>query len=261
MAGIPKIILATPPETAAAVENSGVVAHMSYRIGHGFRLYRSQRASDIHGGFMVLDTSGFTGGGPMASLITDIIRECDKRAFTGIVINAGGNPGSPAQITLSMTLAKAAITHSLAYFVPEALAETGDHTIVRISAALSGGTLSRRLADAVEKYGAKRLAVEIERVLMDFSLPTLSGVGRELSNDEFHKLVNCYNPKSFFSSELMVNYFTYHDERGTHFVLHDNANSLRHKLKSVSDSGIEYAFLFYPRITDIFDEIFTDMGV
>ncbi|MCL2402050.1 MAG: hypothetical protein FWC90_05340 [Oscillospiraceae bacterium] len=258
MSGIPKIILATPPETAAAVTHSGIAAHMSYRIGHGFRLYRSQRASDIRGGFMVLDTSGFTGGGPMASLIADIIGECGKRAFTGIVINAGSYPGSPSQISLSMALAKEALTHSLEYFVPEDLAETGDHTIVRISAAISGGTLTRRLVDAIKKYGTNRLAVEIERVMMDFSLPALSGTGRELSNNEFRALIDRHNPKSFFSPELMVNYFTYHDNHSTHFVLHDNAETLQRKLKSVSDMGSTYAFLFYPRIADIFGEIFTD---
>ena len=204
---------------------------------------------------MVLDTGGFTGGGPLASLIADIIGECGKRAFTGIVINAGANPGSPSQIALSTAIAKEAQRLSLAYFVPEALAETGDRTIVRISAALSGGTLNRRLADAVEKYSADRLAVETERVLMDFTLPAMSGVGRELSNNEFRGLIDRYNPKSFFSPELIVNYFTYHDEHGTHFVLHDNAESLRRKLTAVSGTGIEYAFLFYPRVVDIFDEI------
>jgi hypothetical protein len=254
LSGSTKIIIATPPENAHTVENSGIAAHMSYRIGHGFRLYRSRRASDIRGGFMVLDTGGFTGGGPLASLTADVIGECVKRAFTGIVINAGGST-SPSQISLSASLAKAAEKHGLAYFVPEALAETGTHTIVRISAAISGGTLKRRLSDAIEKYGADRMAVEVERILMDFTLPTLSGVGGELSNDEFRRLIDRYNPKSFFSSDLMVNYFTYHDNQGTHVVLHDNAESLRRKLAALPDFGIEYAFLFYPRIADIFDEI------
>jgi len=229
---------------------------MSYRIGHGFRLYRSQRASGIHGGLMVLDTDGFTGGGPLASLIADIISECGRRAFTGIIINAGASSASPTQISLSAALAKEAAKHDLAYFVPETLSETGDRTIVRISAAISGGTLNRRLADAIEKYGVDRLAIETERVRVDFTLPAMTGVGRELSNAEFRVLIDRYDPKSFFSPELMVNYFTYHNEHGTHFVLHDNAESLRRKLTAVSDAEIEHAFLFYPRVADIFGEIF-----
>jgi spore germination protein YaaH len=90
---------------------------------------------------------------------------------------------------------------------------------------------------------------------VDFTLPAVSGVGRDLSNAEFRGLIDRYNPKSFFSPELMVNYFTYHDGSGTHFLLHDNAESLRRKLSAVSDAGIRYALLFYPRVADIFGDI------
>jgi len=210
---------------------------------------------------MVLDTSGFTGGGPLASLIFDIVEECTQKDFIGIVLDAGINPGSPAQLALASALSKATARHELEYFVPEALSDSGENAIVRISTALSGGTLCRHITDAVAKYGAERVTLELERVRMDFTLPSLGGVGKELSNDEMLELKAMHKATSFFSPELMVNYFTYRDKNGPHFVLHDNAKSLRRKLAAGARAGIKYTFLFYPQVSDIYDDILSNGGI
>ena len=258
MTKTPKIIVAAPPEYISRAKRSGcMTAQMSYRIGRGFRLYRLHRTPDTDGGLMVLDTSDYKGGGPTRSLIDDTMSECMRRDFCGIVIDSGARPNSPSQLSLSKMLSKAAMENGLLYFVPESLAETGENAIVRVSTALSGGTLSRHISDAAVKYGAGRVALEIQRVLMDFTLPALNGMGKNLSPAEFSALKERHNASSFFSPHLAVNYFTYCDKKTAHFVLHDNAPSIRQKLLIGMHSGIEYSFLFYPQIADIHDSLFS----
>ena len=253
------IIVASPPEYAsAAARPNCAVAHMAYRIGRGFRLYRSQRAGNAKDGFMVLDISGWTGGGPLTSLVDDIMRECLQRNFGGIVINIGSDP-HPKSVLLTLLKALASATQSrgFLYFVPESLCDSGENAIVRISASISGGTLERRIADSCNKYGSGRIALEIDRIRMDFTLPSPRGVGRETSDDELRNLIHRHNPATFFSPELMVNYFMYQNNNDAHFVLYDDAESLRQKIVTAANSGIKHAFLFYPRVMDVYDEVVT----
>jgi len=214
--------------------------------------------SSVKGGLMVLDTGGFKGGGPLSALIADITDECARKDFDGIVLDASANPKSPAQLSISKALAAAASPLGLKYFVPEALAHTGENAIVRVSSALSGGTLRRHIADAFEKYGSERVALELERVSMDFTLPAVQGVGKELSDEELRELMREYNASAQFSADLVVNYFTYRDKIGAHFVLYDNAQSFRRKIKAAARAGVRYAFLFYPHVAGIYDEILED---
>ena len=256
MANVPQIIVATPPESLrGAARPDCVIAHMAYRIGHGFRLYRHHSLHGICGGMMVLDTGGFKGGGPLSALIADITDECARKDFAGIVLDAGLNPRSPAQLSISKALASAARPLGLKYFVPEALAHTGEDTIVRVSSALSGGTLRRHIADAFEKYGADRVALELQRVNMDFTLPAFRGVGKKLTDEELTELMSRHNAAAQFSAELVVNYFTYRDETDAHFVLYDNAQSFRRKIKAAARAGVQHALLFYPHVAGIYDEI------
>ena len=250
------IIVAAPPEFSAAAKRPGcAVGHMSYKIGRGFRLYRSRRAPVTDGGFMVLDTTEFIGGGPLAALVADVTDECRRRGFLGVVVDSGKLPGSLAQLALSKTLAKMAAQINLLYFVPESLAESGENAIVKVSTALSGGTLKRHISDAQKKYGARRVALEIERVCMDFMLPSHGGAGRELTKETLNELIERHKSAPLFSLDLMVNYFTYRDNKDVHFVLFDNAKSIEKKLKAGSRAGVEHAFLRYTSIMDIYDHI------
>ena len=252
-----KIIVASPPEyTSVAARPGCAVAHMSYRIGRGFRLYRSQRAGNAKDGLMVLDVGGWTGGGPLMSLVDDVMRECFQRDFVGIVINIGTYTKPESVLSnLSKALASASRDRGLSYFVPEFLSDSGENAIVRVSASISGGTLTRHISDAVKKYGTDRIAVEVDRVCMDFALPSPLGIGQDLSVDELRSLMNSRNPVSFFSPELMTNYFTYRNDGVNRIVLYDNGESLRRKITAAENAGVNHAFLFYPRIIDVYDEI------
>ena len=203
---------------------------------------------------MVLEIGRYTGGGPAAAFITEAVDECANRNFSGIAIDTGGAKHSPSALPLSRLLATAAEQNGLQLFVPESLSAAGENAIVRISTALSGGTLTRHMTDAVDKYGAGRVALEIERVCMDFELPTPSGIGKALSQRELAALMSRHTAHPFFSPALGTNYFAYRD-KNARFVLFDDAVSIRHKLSLGVRLGIESAFLFYPHVTDMWDEI------
>ncbi|UOO38690.1 hypothetical protein IZU99_05450 [Oscillospiraceae bacterium CM] len=249
------IFIAAPPEFIESAGRSGLtVAHMIYRIGRGYRLYRAQGAEVKNGGVMVLDTDGFTGGGPVSELVAEILTECARHNFTGIVLETG-DKAPPAAASLAVRLSAAAAEQSLTLYIQEALAPACPTGVVLIQSALSGGRLSDHLGDAVTRYGAHRVALEIERVKMDFLVPAVTGAGRALAPGEFEALLAEYKPQTFLSNDLCANYFTYRNKKGTHFVLFDTAASIRRKLAVAQRLGITTAFLYYPHVSDLLGKI------
>jgi hypothetical protein len=249
------IIIAAPSEFIEPAARSGLaVAHMIYRIGRGHHLFRAQSSDRFSGGYMVLDTRGYIGGGPSSTLIMEILGECEKTKYKGIILDTGDK--STAQLMLlAGHLATEASERGLKLYVHDLLAGASERTVILLPTALSGGTLTGHIGDAVEKYGAGRVALEIERVRMDFSLPATQGTGRDLTAGELETLIEQYNPQSFLSKDLCAYYFTYHDKKGTHFVLYDTGTSIKRKLSVASKMGIEDAFIFYPHVADIIDQI------
>jgi len=240
-----------------AAEATGLdVARMIYRIGRGYHLYKAHAYNHVKGGLMVVDTDGYSGGGPVSALVGEILLECDKRGYKGIVLDTGRSPVNMLQY-LASYLASEAQTRGLRCFVPESLHSVGGNAAVLIPTALSGGTLTGHIGEAADKYGISRIALEIERVRMDFTLPAVNGSGRELSADELDALIEQHKTQSFFSKDLVAYYFNYRDKKGTHFVLYDNGASIKRKLQAAGSAGVENAFLFYPHVADIIDKIIT----
>lgn len=255
MDSMTNLILAAPPEYVRdAAATKLPVAHMIYRIGRGYHLFRSQSVRPAGGGLMVLDTGGYTGGGPLSALVTEIISECQGNTYTGIVLDIGSaapRPLSPMAERLGLEASK----YGLNLFVSQPLGDIGSSAIVLIPSALSGGTLIEHISDAVKKYGTGRVALEIERIRMDFTLPAVSGTGKSLTEAELQALMDEHHAKSFLSKELCAYYFNYRDKKGMHFVLHDNVTSIRRKLQVAASLGVEYAFAYYPHVADIISEL------
>ncbi len=250
-----QIILVAPPESVNAAVGTGLrTAYMIYRIGRGYHLFRAQNARSAGGGLMVLDTDGYTGGGPASALIGEILGECRRCGFEGIVLDIGSALARPL-FPLADVLGTEAKKQGLGLYVPEKMAASNEDASVLIPTALSGGTLHEHIVSALARYGVGRVALEIERVRMDFTLPAANGSGRELAPDAFSALLAQHRPKSFFSEALYTHYFTYRSRKDTHFVLYDDAESIRRKLSLASRMGIENAFLFYPHVADLIEDI------
>ena len=141
-------------------------------------------------------------------------------------------------------------------YVTEAYAPFSDSAIALIPSALSGGSLQQRLQEAVERFGAARVALAVERVAEDFFLPSPTGQGMPLTREELRQRLEERAPSVFFSSELCAHYFTYMSrQNGAHFVLFDDAGSIRKKLQVARNLGISSAVLAYPQVDDLLPEL------
>ena len=107
-----------------------------------------------------------------------------------------------------------------------------------------------------EKTAAERVALAVERVAEDFYLPSPTGQGMPLTREELQKRIAERAPSVFFSNELCAHYFTYMSrQNGAHFVLFDDAGSIRKKLQIARSLNIADAVLAYPQVEDLLEEI------
>ena len=238
-----KLLLTAPPDQCRAALRFGLpVAHVAYRVGGGPHLFRASIPVSVRGGLMVIDNTGFDGRG-MA------------RGYDGILCDFEGHP---LQVLAQAVRTLGELTKKRGWplYVTEAYAPFSDSAIALIPSALSGGSLQQRLQEAVERFGAARVALAVERVAEDFFLPSPTGQGMPLTREELRQRLEERAPSVFFSSELCAHYFTYMSrQNGAHFVLFDDAGSIRKKLQVARNLGISSAVLAYPQVDDLLPEL------
>ena len=256
----PKIdlILTAPPADSRAALRFGLpVAHMAYRAGGGPHLFRANIPVSIRGGLMAMDSVGFDGRGEADGFCSEVMRECSARGFDGIVCDFEGR-SIPLLGNIVRTLGELTARRGWPLYVPEAYAPFSDKTRILISSALSGGSLRQRLEDAAGQYGADRIALAVERVAEDFFLPSPTGQGMPLTREELKQRMEERSPSVFFSNELCAHYFTYMSKQnGAHFVLFDDAGSIRKKLQLARSLDIDRAVLSYPDTAEVLPQILT----
>lgn len=250
------LILTAPPNQSRAALRFGLpVAHTAYRVGGGPHLFRANMPISVRGGLMALDCVGFDGRGEAGPFCQEVLRECSARGYDGILCDFEGRP-IPLLGEIVRTLASLTQKRGWPLYVTEAYGGSADSAKVLISSALSGGSLAQRLTEAVQRYGQDRVALAVERVAEDFYLPSPSGQGQPLSLEELRRLMEERSPSVFFSTELCAHYFTYMSrENGAHFVLFDDAGSIRKKLQVARGLGIRQAVLSYPQVEDLMEDI------
>ena len=137
-------------------------------------------------------------------------------------------------------------------YVPERYGPSVPGAIPLICTALSGGDFGQRLREAASAAGgAGRLALDVQRLRMDFTLPARTGEGVPLSPENFQALMERESPSVFFSQELCARYFTYTRAGETHFVLFDDAGTLRKKIQTGAALGYSAAFFMFPEVRDL----------
>jgi hypothetical protein len=243
-----EIYIAAPLGSAPALPPHLQPARIIYRV-RGARLYRARGAKAARGGVAVVNTSEYTGGVPSAYLVSELAGEVENAGYDGVVLDTGGARygAPPLQIALANELADAIAPRAV--YVPETLGAQVPNATVLVQTALSGGSLERPLSGALARYG-ERVALECDRVRMDFALPSPSGFGTELDAARFNALVD--GKRAYYSNSLCCNYFSYLDESSApHIVLFDDAQTIKRKLALAETLGIGRAFLFYPHISDI----------
>lgn len=245
-----KIILTTPPEHfTAASKYSEVLGHMAYQIGEDFHLYRANIPLILKGGLMVLGCTTCKGNGDPEALSGEIVKECIYRGFSGVILSF--EKPAPLLHTLADILSKRLKKNGSQLYLPEEYSKDSDWANITISTAISGGSLATRLQEVTSVYGKERLCLDIERIRMDFQLPSRDGSGKPLSARELYALTKTYHPQPYFSQELCAYYFTFTDKQGSHFILYDDAGSIRKKIQLASRLGIPAAMLLFPEVEDI----------
>ena len=257
MEGMEHIFLAATPAQLSAVGGYDVpVAHMAYRVGGGPHLFRSGGPVLPRGGLMVMDDVGYAPGGEGEGFRDEVLRECAARKFSGVVCRFL----SPPQPTLTRALTglgEACRGRGMGFYVSEGYGAAVPSATVLIPTALSGGSLRGRLEEALDRFGPKRVAVWLQRVAQDFTLPSPSGSGTPLTPQELERRRQEHGASVFFDGDLCAHYFTYMAGDRGHFILFDDAVSLRKKLALAAELGVETAFLPYGEMEDVAAGLFS----
>ena len=244
----------TPEQYGPAAGGNYRLAHAAYQIGQDQHLHRRTLSRQAQSGLLALCDLNPPSIRESSALCREILRECSNRGYEGVAADFGQNT-TPDRLALLEELGPRLHRNSKKLFVSSAYGRHVPTAYVLINTALSGGTLSTMLADACHAFGRQRVALDIERLRMDFLLPSPTGEGTPLSADDFRTLWAEVSPSVFFSHELGAKYFTYHKDGSTHFVLFDDADTIRFKLNLGKNMDLRWAFLLCSEVEDLLPQL------
>ncbi len=252
------LFLLSLPEQAHRAEKYGLsCAQLAYRVGNGPHLFRTQGTMTRSGGVLVADHRGFDGRGDPEPFCQEVVRECAARGFRGVFFDFEGRPLPVLRRAVEL-LGPVFQRRGWSLYVPEGYVCSCPCVKAVISTALSGGSLKQRLAQATEDYGPGRVALGLEWVAEDFTLPAPGGAGVHLSQKELDELLERRAPAVYFDHELCAHYFTYmHTGQNAHFVLYDNPSSMAKKLAVAAALGIKEGFLPPPEREEYLNRLLT----
>ena len=233
-------------------------AHLAYRIGPGPKLLGIRLPQALRGGLMLVDCAGFDGAGDPVGCCRQILGECRRRSFRGIVCDFEGPPRGCLPKLVEI-LDRNCAAQGWALYVPEGCALHAPHARVLIPSVLTHGTLDRRLRGALERYGGERTALAVEWAREEFPLPA-QGRGEPISQEKLEELLRRLEPAVFFDRGLCAHYFTYMRGPQAHFVLFDSPRSIREKLGLAKGLGAGAALLPGPEVEARLEEIFGPEG-
>ena len=229
------------------------IACAAYGIEAGSHLSRQPIPVHLPGGLMLLnDESAYTVENP-DRLCREIIEECIRRRYGGAVLDFAPSPAA-GRIALIRQLDTSFRQRNLKLFVPEYYGGCIRCGTVLICTALSGGTLRRRLTEAAARFAPRPIALDCQRLAMDFPIPAPGGEGTPLAPGQLRQLKE--GRSVFFSEDLCARYFTYRTVTGARFVLFDDADTLLRKVWLGAELGAAAAFFTLPEVADLLTELF-----
>ena len=249
-----QIHLAITPKEAQQLPSCPLpLVHIAYAIDESGMLSRSALPAQTQGGLMGLSDRCRKPLKNADILLRAIVSECTARQFGGVLADFE-SADLPDRIVFLDRLGKLLAQQHRTLFVPQLL--PAQSATVLISTAISGGSLQEMLQNAQNRYGAARVALDLERLIMDFPLPCPSGRGQPMLLSELQALQKRRDISTFYSRELTAHYFTHSLNGETHFVLFDDAQTLKSKLALARSLGIRDAFIMYPEVKDLLPELF-----
>ena len=256
-------LTAAPDRLAQARAATAQLAHAAYRIGPGSHLLAAPLPAALRGGLMVVSDRQAPAVEQPEPLARQLVRVCLRRGFSGIVLDLEELPEgrwAEDRAALIRQLAPLLGAYGRRLYVPEIYAAASPETVGLLCTALSGGSLQGRLEETCAAYGAQRLALDLERLMMDFPLPCPSGEGRPLTGEALAALLEKKRPAVFYSADLCARYFTCLREGESHFILFDDAGTLKRKIEMGQALGIREGFVMLPEVEDLTGFLFTGEG-
>lgn len=250
----------TPTQLQEASRFTRSFVHMAYRIGPESTLLRQSLLVQTRGGLLGLSDRDTPTVEEPEKLAAAALRECIRRGYSGAVLDWESPRPRGDLLLLAGAIGTLFQKNRLTLYVPEVYASAAPTTVVPVCTALSGGNLTQRLRDAASSRSVGRLALDLERLMMDFPLPCPGGQGRPLRREDLSGLLERERPSVFFSSDLCARYFTYTRQNETHFVLFDDADTLLQKLRTGQNMGAQTAFFQYPEVDDLLGKLFGNNG-
>ena len=248
-------LTAAPAEEHAAAACRLPLAHAAYRIGPDSCLLRQNLLLQAREGLLGLTDRGAPEIPQPELLSAALVRECRRRSYRGVLADFE-DPPTPDRTAFLSALDAALSAAGLTLYAPETWAAQTTSAVSVISAAVSGGSFLQHLRESVAAAAPRRIALDLERLRMDFVLPAREGVGTPLTAEALARLIRTEAPAVFFSPELCARYFTYLKGGEAHFVLFDDADTLKRKLRLGAQCGCGAAFLLWPEISDLADAHF-----
>lgn len=230
----------------AAARLSRSLAHLCYRVGPEGRLMRNAAPK---GGIMVLTDAGTPSFAEGKLLAGEVLQECRAGGFSGVAADFEAPP-SDERLRFLRQLEGQLRYAGKRFFVPERYAPSFPAASVLLCTALSGGDFQTRLKKAAREHGARRLALDVQWLRMDFPLPCPSGCGQALTAEALAALMGAQKPVALFSEALCAEYFTYARGAEHHFVLFDTEESILKKLRFGAQLGCGSAFLLFSEPED-----------
>ena len=250
---MPLYLAVTPDHLTAALALTPHLALVAYRVAGDGTLLTRDLPSALRGGVMVVDCPEVFPAAAAEPLSRTIMNHCLCRSFSGIVLDAPGTAGS-AVTALARQLQPLCAAYRRQLWLPEQYATTVPGSTVLLCTALSGGSLAQRLEEARARHGAERIALDLQRLMMEFPLPCPTGVGTPLTVQELRQ--HLQSSSIYYCSELCARYFTRRHGGSTRFVLFDDGDTLRRKRELAASHGITDAFVMWPEVEDIADTLF-----
>ena len=181
-----------------------------------------------------------------ALLARDILRLCLADEHPGILLDLP--PGSEHCGQIVKDLAALCPKYGISLAVPESYAAMGGDLVILPSAPV-GGNLQTHLQKAAASYGAGRILLDLERTCRDYLLPCPAGPGHCMDQETFRRL-SC-GCTYYFSPELCARYFTYRCGTQSHYVVYDDADTLRRKMAHGEELGITKGVMVYGEVKDL----------
>lgn len=248
----------SPPDASAAGRCSRPLAHAAYRIGPDSTLLRKDLPLQARGGLLALSDREAPPIGDPEALCAAVARECGRRSYQGVLADFDQPPQPDRQAFLRRLGERLAAARRTLY-LPERYAEPDLRAVAVIGTAVSGGSLQDHLLQSARRWGGTdHCALDVERLRMDFTLPCPTGLGEPLTAEELAARLQGASP--FFSQALCARYCTRTENGQLHFVLFDDAETLRQKLRLGASMGFAAAFLMWPEISDLAGDLFPPHG-